>query len=294
MKEMGDKWIDDIRHRMESFETAAPEEIWSGVVRQRRNRRKAVVWLWIRRTVAVAVCIAALVAVGYFAVNDIKDDVSLDTSSFDVVASSEEVVGKDIVNNNSSQKSEQRVLARDIAENQNVAGATLGDNVAENVKANDVLSTDEALANAEGEGEEEKNGVNENVGVKDAENEQDTPVELDLDVEKMGNDTHKQLPEYKEDVVISAYKAKRKVNSEKNISIGLYSGVMSAGEGNSREYISDGGDGSIGVPDEDPDSIPDSSVNKLKMVHENGKFSHNLPIKTGVSLTLGVAIGCRL
>ncbi|MGN1173003.1 MAG: hypothetical protein ACI4SO_04370 [Muribaculaceae bacterium] len=286
---MGDKWIDDIRHRMESFETAAPEEIWSEVVRQRRNRRKAVVWLWIRRTVAVAVCIAALVAVGYFAVNDVKDGVSLDTSSFDVVASSEEVVGNDIVNNNSSQKSEQRVLARDIAENQNVDGVPPGDNVAENVKANDVLSTDEALANAEGEGGEEKIGVDENESVKDVEDEQDTPSESDVDVaseiEKKGNDTHKQLPEYKEDIIIPAYKAKRKVDSEKNISIGLYSGVMSMGEGNSRDYISDGGGGSIGVPDEEPDSVPDSSINKLQMVHENGEFSHNLPIKMGVSLT---------
>ncbi|MGM9799273.1 MAG: hypothetical protein ACI30M_01115 [Muribaculaceae bacterium] len=286
---MGDKWIDDIRHSMESFETAAPEEIWNGVVRKRRNRRKAVVWLWLRRTVAVAVCISALVAVGYLAVNDVKDDVSLDTGSFDVVASSEEVGGDDIVDNNSAHKSEQRVFARDIAEKQNVAGTTRGDYVSENVKVDDVLSTDEALADAGGEVEEEKNGVNENEDVKDAENERDKPVESDVDVasqvEKIGNDTHKQLPEYKEDVVISAYKAKRKVSRGTSISIGLYSGVMGAGEGNSREYNSEGGGGSIGVPDEEPDSIPDSSVNKLKIVHENGEFRHNLPIKTGLSLT---------
>lgn len=65
---MSDKWLNDVRKRMQSFETDAPENLWEnieremskrGIVSQQKTRVSSAILLWSKR----AACVAAVVGV---------------------------------------------------------------------------------------------------------------------------------------------------------------------------------------------------------------------------------------
>lgn len=69
---MSDKWLDDVRKRMQSFETDAPEDLWEnieremskrGIVSQQKAHVSSTILLWSKR----AACVAAVVGVAIVA-----------------------------------------------------------------------------------------------------------------------------------------------------------------------------------------------------------------------------------